>query len=90
MVCARIRVTGMVQGVGYRYFAKQQANLYALRGYVKNKADGSVELEVEGEKEVVEKFKSLLERGPGFSDVERVEINYEPYLNKYNKFSVEF
>jgi acylphosphatase len=90
MVGAFIRVTGMVQGVGFRYFAMRQANLFGLNGYVKNKPDGSVELQVEGEKEIIEKFKSVLEEGPGYSSVDGVEISYESYAAKYNKFSVEY
>ena len=80
----------MVQGVGYRYFAMRQANLFGLNGYVKNKANGSVELQVEGEKEIIEKFKSILAQGPGYSNVEKVEISYMSYQANYNKFSVEY
>jgi len=90
MVCATLHVTGMVQGVGFRYFAMRQANGYGLNGYVKNLPDGSVELQVEGEKETIERFKSVLERGPGYSDVDQVDIVYEAYSAKYDKFSVEY
>jgi len=90
MVSAYIRVTGMVQGVGFRYFAMRQANLLGINGYVKNRGDGSVELQVEGEKQVVENFKTILEHGSGYSSVDKVEITYEPYAAKYNRFSVEY
>ncbi len=90
MVGAHIRVTGMVQGVGFRYFAMRHANELGLTGYVKNKADGSVELQVEGAKQVVENFKSILEQGPGYYSVDKVEITYESYTAKYNRFSVEY
>jgi acylphosphatase len=90
MVSAAIKVTGMVQGVGFRYFAMRQANTLGLTGYVKNMLDGSVELEVEGERKSVENFKSVLERGPGYSLVEKVDINYGEYSAKYDKFSVEY
>ena len=42
-VCAHITVRGVVQGVGYRYFAYLEAQSYKLNGYVRNKTDGSVE-----------------------------------------------
>jgi acylphosphatase len=90
MVSAHIRVAGMVQGVGYRYFALRQANLFGLYGYVKNKADGSVEVVVEGEKDIIENFSTILEQGPGFSSVDHVEVSYGPYTGKYSKFSVEY
>ena len=90
MVGAYIKVTGMVQGVGFRYFAMRHANDLGLTGYVKNKANGSVELQVEGTKQNVENFKSILEQGPGYSLVDKVDITYEPYTAKYNRFSVEY
>jgi acylphosphatase len=90
MVSAFIRVTGRVQGVGYRYFAMRQANLLGISGYVKNKSDGSVELEVEGNKEIIENFRSILEQGPGYGSVDNVEVRYEPYSAKYKKFSVDY
>ena len=90
MVGAYIRVTGRVQGVGFRYFAMRQANVFSLTGYVKNRGDGSVELQVEGEKEIVERFKSVLEQGSGYSVVDQVEITYESYSAKFDKFSVEY
>ena len=90
MVCAHIKVTGMVQGVGYRYFALRQADMFGLNGYVKNKMDGSVEVEVEGEKDIIEQYKSILTEGPAYSNVEQVEIVYGPYTGKYSKFSVEY
>jgi acylphosphatase len=90
MVGAYIKVAGMVQGVGFRYFAMRHANELGLTGYVKNKADGSVELQIEGAKQVVDNFKSILEQGPGYSSVDKVEITYEPYTAKYNRFYVEY
>jgi acylphosphatase len=90
MVSALIKVTGMVQGVGYRYFTLRQANLFGLNGYVKNKADGSVEVEVEGEKDIIENFRSILKQGPGFASVDHIEVLYGPYTGKYSKFSVEY
>ncbi|MBU4444237.1 acylphosphatase, partial [bacterium] len=46
---AEIVVRGMVQGVGYRYFAYRKANQYGLCGYVKNLPRDDVQCEVEGE-----------------------------------------
>lgn len=90
MVSATIQITGRVQGVGFRYFTMRQANAFGLNGYVKNKGDGSVEVKVEGEKEIIERFRSILEEGSGYSAVQKVEISFEPYSAKYKKFSVEY
>ena len=90
MTGAHIRVVGRVQGVGFRYFAMRHANDYGLKGYVKNLADGSVEVRIEGEKEVIEHYKTILEEGPGYSLVDSVDFTFEPYTAKFKKFSVEY
>jgi acylphosphatase len=90
MKCAYLKVKGRVQGVGFRWYAMQNANQFGLTGYVKNLSDGSVEIRVEGEKELIERFKSVMEKGPGFSSVDEVEFNYEPYMAKYDTFSVDY
>ena len=90
MVSATIQITGRVQGVGFRYFTMHQANTFGLNGYVRNKGDGSVEVRVEGEKEIIERFRSILKEGSGYSTVDSIETTYEPYSAKYKKFSVEY
>ena len=45
---------GRVQGVGFRYYAVQKANQLGLTGWVKNLYDGSVEMEVEGQEELID------------------------------------
>jgi acylphosphatase len=90
MTGAHIRVVGRVQGVGFRYFAMRHANDYGLKGYVKNLADGSVEVRVEGEKDVIKHYTKILEEGPGYSLVDYVDFSFEPYTAKFQKFSVEY
>jgi acylphosphatase len=51
-----LTATGMVQGVGYRYYCMEAGRLYGLCGYVMNMPDGSVELEVEGDGDAINKF----------------------------------
>ena len=53
---AKITVKGIVQGVGYRWFADRAARKYELMGFVENLADGSVYLEVEGKRIVIEEL----------------------------------
>ncbi|MFD1360504.1 acylphosphatase [Lentibacillus salinarum] len=60
---AHVIVSGRVQGVGFRYATKQYANAYHLNGWVQNKSDGTVELEVEGEDSQVHAFLKQLEEG---------------------------
>ena len=87
---ALIRVYGRVQGVGYRYFALRQGELLGLKGYVRNCIDGSVELEVEGEKAIIEQFTQILKEGPRFSQVSKVDLTFNEYEAKYSHFSVEY
>ena len=61
---ARGRVTGRVQGVGFRYSAQREAQALGLSGWVQNLSDGSVAFEVWGGSEQVQAFLQWLERGP--------------------------
>jgi acylphosphatase len=69
----RYRVTGRVQGVGYRYFALQEANALGVSGYAKNLPDGTVEVVAEGKSDAVQAFEAKLREGPAFSRVEVVD-----------------
>ncbi len=82
-------ISGIVQGVGYRYFAYRKANEYGLTGYVKNLPDGRVEVFAEGEKVRLEHFISDLKRGPQFAMVEDVRVEWQPFQNKYDRFYIE-
>jgi len=77
-----ILVAGQVQGVGYRYFAKLQADRLGLNGYVTNLSDGRVKVVVGGSPVLLEAFQDALRQGPPRSQVERLEITplQEPIL----------
>ena len=89
-VASQILVKGSVQGVGYRYFAMREAAQLGVNGYVKNLANGTVEVYVEGERDLIEHFKRILKEGPSFGRVDNLEVIEMPYQNKYKRFSVEF
>ncbi len=90
MAAARFRVHGRVQGVGFRYSAQDRARKLALRGYVRNCADGSVELFAEGERAQLEKLAAWLEQGPPMSRVRRVDRDDLTPTGRYQKFSVTY
>jgi len=71
---ARIRVTGVVQGVFYRQATAQEANRLGVSGTVRNLADGAVEVEAEGERRAVEALVAWCRRGPPAARVEDVEV----------------
>ena len=72
---AHIEVYGKVQGVGFRYWAKQLADELGLKGYVKN-VEEHVEIEVEGNKKEVEEFISMCEHGPLSARVSKLFYYY--------------
>jgi ADP-ribose diphosphatase len=70
----RLRITGRVQGVGYRDFASREAALLDVAGWVRNRRDGSVEAHVQGARERCDAFVERCRRGPRASVVERIEV----------------
>ena len=69
----RFLVSGMVQGVGFRWFVARHARPLGLRGYARNLPDGSVEVVVEGPEESLPELERLLRAGPANAHVVRVE-----------------
>ena len=75
----RLRIEGFVQAVGYRNFVIAEAKKLGLDGWIRNRADGTVEALVSGETKVVEAMVAACMRGPEGSRVKNVELhNSEP------------
>jgi acylphosphatase len=68
-----LRVTGRVQGVGFRWFVRERADALGLSGWVKNRSDGSVELLVSGDAAASEQFLAAVRRGPPHARVDAIE-----------------
>ncbi len=66
-------VRGRVQGVGFRYFARLQAERLSLTGWIENKPDGTVETFAQGVMEDIERMEAALWKGPRQADVRKVE-----------------
>ena len=77
MVTKRYRVMGRVQGVGFRYFAWREADSLGASGWVRNMADGSVEVLAAGSTDVLSSLRQRLEEGPRSSLVTSVAENDE-------------
>ncbi len=69
----RSRVTGKVQGVGFRAWVQREAQRLELRGWVRNEADGAVAMLIEGPPARVSKMLALLWEGPPAASVSGVE-----------------
>jgi acylphosphatase len=70
----KVRVYGIVQGVGFRYFTQQEAHRLGLSGHATNLADGSVEVVAQGESNAVEKLVAWLKAGPRTASVDFIEV----------------
>ena len=89
IVARKFIISGLVQGVGFRFFAQRASARHQVRGYVKNLADGRVEALAEGDEKSVENFKHDLTAGPTYSNVEHIEeIVLEP-SKLYSSFRIE-
>lgn len=67
-------IRGRVQGVGYRYFARQRAEALRVSGFVRNQPDGSVEVRAEGDPTALATFEAELRQGPSFGQVDDVTV----------------
>jgi acylphosphatase len=88
MAARRYRLTGRVQGVGFRYFTYRSAQLLGVRGWVRNREDGDVEVHAEAESPILKEFEGHLRSGPFFARVlglEWTNVSPSPFLN----FSIE-
>ncbi len=86
MVRARAVVSGIVQGVGFRFFASRLANRYRVTGFARNLPDGNVEIEAEGEKSAVSGYLNEIKIGPRSGHVTDMRVEWlEP--KNYTGFS---
>jgi hydrogenase maturation protein HypF len=87
---AEVRVTGRVQGVGFRPFIYRLAVRHGLRGYVINLGDAGVEVVAEGPEKQVESFiNSIKSEAPSVSEVSGVSASYKPYRGRFKEFIID-
>ena len=75
MLTRRLRITGRVQGVGFRYAMQDEAARRGVNGWVRNRSDGSVEALLQGEAEAVESLTAWARRGPPGARVTQVHAS---------------
>jgi acylphosphatase len=81
----RYFVSGIVQGVGFRFFVQREAEKLRVGGYTRNLFDGRVEVLAIGSPEQLDAMKRALERGPRFSSVSGVREEETQHSPKYAK-----
>ena len=87
---ARVIVEGRVQGVFFRAHTQEMAYLLSLKGWVKNRRDGRVEVLFEGDKAKVDEMIQWCHRGPSEARVTKVHLNWENYAGEYQDFSINY
>jgi len=83
-------VSGVVQGVAFRYYTIRKARELSVVGWVKNLCDGRVEAIAEGGEWQLKELTKAMRIGPPSATVIGVEIKEEEYKNEFNQFEVRF
>jgi acylphosphatase len=81
-------VSGMVQGVGFRYHVHRSARRHLLTGWVKNLPDGRVETIAEGNEEALREFAKEVKKGSRFSRVDDVQVEWLSFSNQFSNFQM--
>ena len=89
MIARHLYISGLVQGVGFRFFAQRSAARHQVKGYVRNLADGRVEAWAEGNSASVIGFRDDLTAGPNYSQVESIEELVVEPTGHYTTFRIE-
>lgn len=87
-VGACIVVRGLVQGVGFRYFVFRHASRLNLRGYVQNLYNGDVEIEVEGDRSLIEELINNVKVGPRAAHVADLRIEWKEPNQNFHGFEI--
>ena len=83
-----IVVSGMVQGVGFRYFIHHHASQLGLTGWVRNLPNGDVEIQAEGNREFVESLVTYAQRGPSLAVVSNVRLEWKAPSSQFTSFEI--
>jgi len=81
-------ISGKVQHVGFRFMTMQAAYKFGVFGYVKNKTNGSIYIEAEGEEEKLNKFIEWCKVGPVGAEIAEVDIS-EGEIKNYTSFDIK-
>ena len=84
------RITGRVQGVFYRATTRREASARGLTGWVRNCADGSVQLVAEGPRDACEELLSYCRKGPPSARVDAVDASWSRATGAFSAFETRF
>lgn len=83
-----IIINGRVQGVFFRQKTKIEADKLGLLGWVRNEADGSVRILVEGEEEKIKELIAWAKAGPRFAQVKNIKVDWQEAKTEFSQFAV--
>jgi acylphosphatase len=83
-----VTITGRVQGVSFRYFVMEKADALNLRGWVRNRWDGSVEVTAEGIHADLEQLLQFLHSGPPMARVDHLDLEWLDYKGEFKSFNL--
>ena len=83
-------VSGLVQGVNFRWFTQRRAVDIGVRGWVRNLSDGSVELVAEGSRSQLETLLDAVRSGPADAVVETVDAQWSSPTGEFGRFEVRY
>lgn len=86
----QIFVKGWVQGVNFRYYTLQEARRNNIKGYVRNLADGRVEVLAIGEESQLKQLMEFLGRGPSLASVEELEVKEISKPAHFSEFIIKY
>jgi acylphosphatase len=81
-------VRGRVQGVYFRASAQREARRLGVCGWVRNRADGSLEMLAEGEEAAVRDLHGWAQKGPSAARVDKVDTRWRSYVGEYSDFRI--
>lgn len=90
LVRVHVFISGLVQGVAYRFFAEKYAGRMEITGWARNLPDGRVEVLAEGSGENIEAFLARLREGPRLAQVDGFDVRREASTGEFRDFRVVF
>ena len=90
MIQYEIKISGRVQGVGFRYFVYHKAKEFGLKGWVKNSVDGGVLVMVQCDTTEIDIFIDYLRIGPIRSRVDKISKHKMELLVDFDNFSIKY
>ena len=81
-------VRGRVQGVYFRASAQREARRLGVCGWVRNRADGALEILAEGEEAAVRDLHGWAQKGPSAARVDKIDTRWRSYVGEYSDFRI--